>query len=155
MGSFYSKNNNNQNRNNQNRNNQNRNNQNLNRNNYNSKNLYIQKKCVICDYNGNGDDPLLKMHSKHNVYNNHFVCIYCYKEIIDVNLDTLTSFDNNTKNINKYSLVHCEWCKTSSVDREVFKIYWKGKYNNHYMCYICINSKEERRKNFNNLNKSK
>lgn len=124
------------------------------KNNENKQNIIfnIQKKCIICDYNGNGNEPLLKMFSKHNVYNNHYVCIYCYKDIIDINSDTFTSFDNNTKNKNKYNVVHCEWCKTSSVDREIFKIYWKGKFNNHYMCYICINSKEERRNQFNNLN---
>ena len=117
-----------------------------NSNNYIINKLNIKKNCVLCDYSGDGNDALLEMYSKYNIYNNHFVCINCFYDVVDISLNNTTScFDNNTKNKNNFKLVKCEWCKKSSKNREIFKIYWKGKFNNHYMCYLCLHSKEHRR----------
>ena len=120
---------------------------NLNNNLNNNLNDYDVKKkeCVLCRYNGSGDDALLKMHSKYNVYNNHFVCVSCFQDVVETNINSLTGFDNNGNVKQKFKKVKCEWCKTSSKNREVFEIFWKGKFNGHYMCYLCIHSKEHRR----------
>jgi hypothetical protein len=105
----------------------------------------IKKKCVLCNYTGNSDDALLEMYSKYNVYNNQFVCINCFMDVINTDQNNLTYFDNNSNVKNKFTKVRCEWCNISSANREIFKIFWKGKFNNHFMCYLCLHSKEHRR----------
>jgi len=106
----------------------------------------IKKNCKFCNYDGNDNDALLKMHSKYNMYNNTFLCIDCFKNVGDNT--NLSTFHNQPDNI--FKLVNCEWCKVSSCNKEVFKVYSKGKFNNHYMCYLCITSREHRKKSIHN-----
>jgi hypothetical protein len=100
-------------------------------------NNYEEKKCCICNYNGSSEIALLKIYSKYSIYNNQIICTNCYTDTIAVNI--------NVNEINKkYENKKCEWCKKTSDEIDVFKIFWIGKYNLHFMCYKCLFSKEHR-----------
>jgi hypothetical protein len=100
--------------------------------------------CIICKITY-GEVAVCKLFSMSNIYNKQYICSRCYPEI------KVYSELSNTKNYSKINRKHinCEWCQINIIDEDIFKIYWKGKFNEHLMCSQCFYDKDRRRYNYN------